>query len=317
MPEGSTKSEIGPSLQQNCGLRDLSVGKPDSIGATVRDILFRGSTYAIYRSDRGVYVHFSDDEDVEQAQRQAYTLLAGQICELRYLSCEMSASVLNRIPLLSRFVRRRDSLYEHNMAQALMLLMESSAQRTAKKDDAATATEKRAKEIADRALDMAVRRVTIDNTIRYVTTCVIFGVVWVAALLPFCFPAVTDYRGRLILASIMGTVGAVFSVIVRAQAFELKPCDDSRLNKLMGTIRVGMGGIAGPTLLLLFATVFAETQLGHNYNSTANLASEIVPIVAIIGLVGGFAERLVPNLVRSTIDKVEFRAGTPVQATNP
>ena len=38
-------------------------------------------------------------------------------------------------------------------------------------------------------------------------------------------------------------------------------------------------------------------------------------MIAILGLVGGFAERLVPNLVRGAAEKLEARAGTPVQAT--
>jgi hypothetical protein len=33
----------------------------------------------------------------------------------------------------------------------------------------------------------------------------------------------------------------------------------------------------------------------------------------ILGLIGGFAERLVPDLVQGAADKIESRAGTPVQ----
>jgi hypothetical protein len=38
-------------------------------------------------------------------------------------------------------------------------------------------------------------------------------------------------------------------------------------------------------------------------------------LAAVVGLLGGFAERLVPNLARNAAEKFEARAGTPVQAT--
>ena len=33
-----------------------------------------------------------------------------------------------------------------------------------------------------------------------------------------------------------------------------------------------------------------------------------------VGFVAGFAERLIPNIVRQTADKIESAVGTPVQA---
>jgi hypothetical protein len=65
--------------------------------------------------------------------------------------------------------------------QALMLLMETAAMRARNDETGANATEKEASDIANRALDMAVKRNTTDNTIRYVRTCVLFGIFWLAA----------------------------------------------------------------------------------------------------------------------------------------
>src|SRR3954447_14082504 len=126
MPNDIGHTEISLLAHRGCKLSDLVVGKSDSIGAQVYDVLFRGCDYAIYRSDRGIYVHFSDDEQKEQGQRRAYSLLCGQICELRYLTTQMRPSVGRK-----RAARSQELLYDHNMAQALMLLMESEAQRAA------------------------------------------------------------------------------------------------------------------------------------------------------------------------------------------
>ena len=294
-------------------LGDLQRGKPDSIGATVRDLLFRGQDYAIYRSDRGVYVHFSDDKATEYTQRAAYVKLSAQLCELRYLTSQMRSGGLG---LFGRSAAQA-SLYDHNMAQALMLLMESAAQRAAGQGAEAAATEQEAKDIAQRALDMAVRRNTVDNTIRYVRTCVLFGIIWLLiVLIGYLYWAHSNQVQYYLLASATGILGAVFSVIVRAQAFELKPCDESSLNKLMSLIRVGIGGIAGPTLFLLLITVSANALAG-TVDITKAPSTDMdgfIRMVAIIGLIGGFAERLVPNLVRSAADKIENRAGTPGQA---
>jgi hypothetical protein len=136
-------------------LHDLKVDEKDAIGAYVRSIEFRGQDYAIYRSERGIYVHFSDDQKMEQAQRAAYVKLSPQICELRYLTSQMRPGVLGR------FFNRwsgQDTLYDHNMAQALMLLMETTAMRARNDETGANATEKEASDIANRALDMAVKR---------------------------------------------------------------------------------------------------------------------------------------------------------------
>ena len=54
-------------------LCDLKAGSADSIGVHVHDVIFRGQHYAIYRSEREIYVHFSDDETVGRKQRTAYS----------------------------------------------------------------------------------------------------------------------------------------------------------------------------------------------------------------------------------------------------
>jgi len=78
MPEGPIQLTDAQTTSGGLKLRDLQEGKPDAIGATVREIAFRGKDYAIYRSDRGVYVHFSDDPATASAQRAAYVKLSPQ-----------------------------------------------------------------------------------------------------------------------------------------------------------------------------------------------------------------------------------------------
>jgi hypothetical protein len=142
---------------------------------------------------------------------------------------------------------RSRKLYEHNIAQALMLVMEDRAE-TAKK-------------IADHSLSMAVRRVTNDNTIRYIAACLGFAALWAAlgGLTAIAFGLLGHAAVSLyVLASVFGAAGAVLSVITRVHAFELKPCQESSMNYWMSAIRVCMGVISGMVLLLLASTVFGE-----------------------------------------------------------
>ncbi|WP_158933141.1 hypothetical protein [Acidisphaera sp. S103] len=311
MPDGST-ANLHPHTN-GLSLGDLKENGKDAIGATVQEIEFRGEDYAIYRSSRGVYVHFSDDLETRRNQLAEYVKLAVQLCELRYLTNQM------RRQLVSKFLPRHSrgaTLYDHNMCQALMLLMETAAERKSGRDSEAKAAELQATGIAQRALAMAVQRNTTDNTIRYVRTCVLFGLAWLAIAL---------LVGRLItgggpgtpyaIASAAGILGAIFSVIVRAQSLDLKPCDDSALNYLMSCIRIGMGGIAGPILLLLAMTVFSNAAPGTaDLNKTGGtLTVGLVQMICIVGFIAGFAERLVPNLVQAAADKMQSRAGTPGQ----
>lgn len=323
MPDGANMSGC-PDPNNGLDLRQLKVGCPDAIGAKVFSIEFRTDNYAIYRSERGVYVQFSDCAAIRQAQVFEYTKLSKQLCELRYLTNQMRPHAL-----LRWFGFRRDLIYDYNMGQALMLLMEAEAERRANKEDQAKEAEQNATGIADRALEMATKRNTVDNTVRYVTVCVGFGLAWLAVVWALLAREHLGDATNFVIASGGGIVGAMFSVVVRAQTLDLRPCDDSHLNYMMSCIRIGMGGVAGPILLLLILTVAASAIPGADVlmaaasGSATNpagsakataAAAAMIPTVCLIGLLAGFAERMVPNLVQAAADKLETRAGTPGQA---
>jgi hypothetical protein len=104
-----------------------------------------------------------------------------------------------------------------------------------------------------------------------------------------------------------GATGAMLSVATRLRAFELHPCQQSDMNYLMASTRIGNGVIAGPILLLLGLTLLKEPMRGF-----------VTPGewhgVAVLGFIGGFMERLVPVLLTRTAGEIGAQAGTPVQA---
>ena len=173
---------------------------------------------------------------------------------------------------------------------------------------------------------MAVQRVTSDNTARYVRACFGWGLALIAigAIASWLLPHVGDPQARwspYVVAGMFGVLGAVFSVATRTEALKLRPCDESSMNVWMAAVRVVIGVTSAIALLL-----FADTLLTDMFGKIAGLnggkfstyptgRDDLIfwPTVALLGFVGGFAERLIPNILRQTTDQIQSSAGTPVQ----
>jgi len=170
------------------------------------------------------------------------------------------------------------------------------------------------KKLALHALNMAVERVTNDNTVRYLTTCLIWWVGFMLAAglllgwLTLSHSPPSNSLWLFVTAAMSGASGAVFSVATRLRAFQLKPCHQSNMNKWMSRTRVLVGLIAGLILLLL-----AKTILEKHVPAT-NLDIAKWEAVAVLGFIAGFAERLIPTLLSRAAGQIESKAGTPVQA---
>src|SRR5262245_22478605 len=67
-------------------LPQLKKGAKDKLGNTVREVLFSEASYAIYWSDKGIFIHFSDSPEERRDQRQRFTEIVPELRELRYVS---------------------------------------------------------------------------------------------------------------------------------------------------------------------------------------------------------------------------------------
>jgi hypothetical protein len=323
-------------------LCQLEVGRTDKLGNTIEQIWSRGPEYAVYQTNEGVHVHFSDCPEMEKDQRKRFIEICAELCELRYLTAQMRArngwwrsprrqattvprpsaekttttvadasatETASKIRPLSKSNDRGVSLYEHNMAQAVMLLMEGETER--------------AKRLARQTLDMAVRQVTTDNTIRYARVCLIAAFIWILISLVLLLAlwwfdaAAVNWAANLrgyVVASMFGAAGAVFSIATRLTDFKLRPCDDSRMNKWISAIRVGMGAVAAIVLLLLANTLLRDATPIRLLLAGPKGESVLWEVAAMLGFLGGFTERLIPTLLRQTVTTIESPDGTPVQA---
>src|SRR5262249_27153601 len=192
-----------------CQLRE---GQNDKLEHLVEEIFWIGQQYAVYRSEKGVYVQFSDSPDVEAVQRSRFTAISPELCELRYLTYEMRS---NPFRFRSQTGRNPSSLYEHNMAQAVMLVMEEKADQ--------------GRELAKQALKMAITRVTNDNTVKYLGCCLLCWGAFIIAGIGSLGSHPSDGLQAFIVAAMAGVTGAMLSVATRLQNFELHPCQQSSM----------------------------------------------------------------------------------------
>jgi hypothetical protein len=170
------------------------------------------------------------------------------------------------------------------------------------------------REIAQKALEMAIERVTNDNTIRYV--CFSLGswlfILAFGALLLRYFPdkpPPDDFR-LFVVGGMAGATGAILSIATRLQSFRLKPCNHSNMNYLMSILRVGViGAVAGIILWLVAPIVLNDAALKLIPGWQSDWRAP-----AVLGLIAGFAERLIPNIMRWSGVQVERSFGTPSQA---
>jgi hypothetical protein len=103
-----------------------------------------------------------------------------------------------------------------------------------------------------------------------------------------------------------GVIGAIFSVASRVQSFQAKPCQQSNMNYVMAWVRIGIGIVSAVMLYLVLGKSLGPTMLRAGMLRGAESA-------AVIGFLGGFAERLVPTLFGRAAQAFEESSGTPVQ----
>ncbi len=289
----NTNEPAQPACDETVSRRPrLQTGKADKLGNKIREICWVGEDYTVYRSTKGVFVQFSDCPETERDQRKNYMQIGEALCQLRYLTSQM---------VRSRVWPTR-SYYDHQIVQAMVLALEGET--------------KRATELLGPVLSMAEDRLTNENRVRYLLGCFL-----TALLLSFGLPAIGLPLARIglgqtapalpyLLAAAFGAAGAVFSITLRVESLELAPSRESVMNVVFGALRVFIGLLSGGMLLLLLSStmfgVAAEKVFSNatTFKQLSDLSINTWTYVAVIGLLGGFAERLLPNLLQDASDRI-------------
>jgi hypothetical protein len=348
-------SECGTIFaDQSFSITKIKIGATDKNNAKVEEIYWSSRDFSVYRSERGVTIHFSDCAKVEKDQRALYATIAVKLYQLR--------SILDQLAKESLRTNIRGSFYDAQIAQALALAIDNKTEQ--------------ATQILDEGIRLATQRAANENRIAYLLSCVASGFILILltslTLLVFNFiqptsiyqhnspsPGWGSYLGLAIypligfvfvvsfcrlalytlasvewithlivctvsgltlvllafaftkiqspswdaylMAGIAGAVGAVFSISLRVSGLELAPSQQSTMNYLLGALRVLIGFGSGVILLL----ICTHTSIGDPIVKVLDTSRGAITdrsvagwgYAAFLGVAGGFAERLVPNLL--------------------
>jgi hypothetical protein len=271
----ASSTDQGPELQapgsppdsgKPFSLKDIQVGKPDGRGLPITYIYaVEDNEYAIYQAGE-VMVHFADDPAKAQAQRKSILPISSARAEINVL--------------VQGLVYRE--VFDRQLAYALQLALDSDM-------DGAKAT------IAAAKAFVLARRAA-RGRLQYLkwsfgAAAVMIGLLFLASrLYPF-----QQASSDLWLAGKAGLVGAAFSIALAIRN-RMVALDTELLDNITdGTLRLLIGVIsAGVLLLLLACGILPSLKIGDANFGGSTLTWQMV---LIIGFVGGFLERLVPDLL--------------------
>ncbi|MXP65344.1 hypothetical protein E0493_18510 [Roseomonas sp. M0104] len=264
VPPGCAEAE-GEGL----GPDDIRAGGMDAEGRTVAEVYGRSrKRFAVYRVQSGdVWVQFAQNTVEADRQRAA----VANLCDLRWdIDCLADGS-------------RRAAHYHRELAAGLQLALVGEADSAEGKLRRALAALKQERERTGRLRYMGFATLSALAMLLLLT-------LGSEVLLPFETP-----QENLWLAGKAGLVGAFFSIALAIRGRTVAPDNDRMENALEGAVRLGIGVIAGGFLLLALGSGFV-TDLVSGGTASGGLARGWMH-VAVLGFLGGFAERLVPDLL--------------------
>jgi hypothetical protein len=262
-PQADAQPQDG---QQPFRLRDIRVGSKDGRGLPITRIYaVQSEEYAIYQAGE-VMIHFADDPGKEQAQRKAILPVSSARAEVNWLVQGLACR----------------EICDRQLAYSLQLALDGDM-------DGAKGTVAAAKAfvLAKRAARGRFQYLKWS----YGAAAVLIGLLFVASGFYPLRPASSD----LWLAAKAGLVGAAFSIALAIRGRTVALDTDLLDNVTDGTPRLLIGVISAGVLLLLFASgIVPSLKIGDADFKPSTLTWEMV---LVIGFLGGFLERLVPDLL--------------------
>jgi hypothetical protein len=251
---------------QGLTLKDIQVGKKDGRGFPITRIYaVQSDEYAIYQAGE-VMVHYADDQGKAQTQRKAMLPVSSARAEVNAL--------VQGLPCRE--------ICDRQLAYALQLALDDDI-------DGAKGTVAAAKAfvLAKRAARGRFQYLKWS----YGAAAVLIGLLFVASrFYPF-----HEASSNLWLAAKAGLIGAAFSIALAIRGRTVALDTDLLDNVTDGTLRLLIGVIsAGVLLLLLSCGILPSLKIGDANFSATTLTWQMV---LVIGFVGGFTERLVPDLL--------------------
>ncbi|HME22269.1 MAG TPA: hypothetical protein VKI44_13170 [Acetobacteraceae bacterium] len=273
-----------PDIQPPFRLKDIQIGRPDGRKVPITHIYaVQDDEYAIYQAGE-VMVHYADDPAKAQAQRKSLLPLSAARAEVNALLQGLGCR----------------EICDRQLAYALQLALDGDV------DSAKTA-------IAAAKAAVVAKRASRGRFQYLKWSCgaavLLMGLLFLASrFYPFEEPS-----SNLWLAAKAGLVGAAFSIALAIRGRTVALDTDLLDNVTDGTLRLVIGVVSAGILLLLFKSgVVPSLKIGDAELQGAALTWQLV---LVIGFLGGFLERLVPDLLEKR--NAPGNAGNGTSAVGP
>lgn len=274
---------------------DLVVRGKDALGAVIEVFYARNPpSYAVYGTRERVAVQYADDAAAAAVQRKTFA-------QVNPLRGEINGLVdgwrIANGPFKSQ-LRQKAQRYDRRVGDALAAAFEDDVT-----GSIALLTQIKQDAVNERVAWARLEYVAVSLGLGL---AVIVGLLVVLANLtwgPFVYadPA-------LLHASITGALGAFFSIALGIKDRTVLPDFQRLANWTDAALRMVIGVIAATVLMALIKAGVVNINLGPQPTPSALEGLQIF----LIGFVGGFSERLVPDLLAKIADKTEVVAAAPV-----
>jgi hypothetical protein len=263
-------------------LKDIQVGKTDSRGLKITQIYaVQTGDYAIYQAGE-VMVQVADDTVRAQALKKSILPLSSTRAEINMLLGGLACREVG----------------DRQLAYALQLALDNDLEGAK-----ATAASLKTTLVAHRAARGRFQYLKWT----YGAAALLIGLLFVAS---WFYPEPTA-SSNFLLAARAGLVGAAFSIALAIRGRTVALDTDLLDNVTDGTLRLLIGVVsAGVLLLLLGSGIVPSLKIGDAEFKAGALTWQMV---LLVGFVGGFLERLVPDL----LDKRNGQSNSNAAATVP
>lgn len=281
----------------------IVIGAKDSTGGQILTVYSKvRDTYAVYRTRERVAIQFADDAAIGTLQRKAISPLnplRGQINGLidgwRAAEGDDYNAGSSRIffwrPRDSHEIRAKAAMFDRRVADTLAMALQGDVE----------GAELLLAEIKTDLLDERTSIARIDY----------IAFAGLAALLLVLFALVmTSWLGRndpeerrLWLACGAGALGALFSTAIAMRSRAILTDLQLRENRADAIARIGIGAVAGVLLVVMVTSKIVSVDIDGG-----KIEAGTWVVIAFLAFLGGFSERLVPDLLERTAGK-----GRPVE----
>ncbi|WP_429285094.1 hypothetical protein [Paraburkholderia sp. GAS41] len=264
---------------------DIRVGAIDISEKKIDEVYYKSpSSFAVYRAGTRVLIQYADDAAIAGTQR-------ANVAELNLVRSRISATLDSWSRAMWERKKRLTTNYQNDVAAALNQCLEGDA------DNAL-------KSLNEILGDMAKERSSMAR-FNYLWLTLLVTVIYVLVLLLLKvlftrLPPTLDIAGSpLLLAAGAGSIGAFFSIAIGMR--QRTVLTDLSLLDILGDIslRVTIGVISAGILLLCLRTGLVPAIKLDVVSS--GVGSPSLDAVMLLGIVAGFFERLVPDLLSKTV----------------